>query len=346
MIIESVAASLPERKVTNDEVVDLIRFNSTSFEGDLSKTLRAVKFHLDRSGLISRHWLSAGEKPFNHVDRAMHDALRGTSLRPNDIELFIYVGVGGDSHKLGNACSLANQLGIYRAECFDILDACMSWTRAISLVNSIFKTRRHRNAMIVNAEFNMTTGGPLFPANYALQNAEQLSHTLASYTIGEAATATLLRPDQPDNFHIVFHSKPDLADLCTLPGNGFEDFCEPTEDTGKLGVGRFTAVGAKLHQHLDQEIPHLLALSGVTSNQADIVFTHTSSSKSWHEVGARHGFAEKIFHLYPHSGNVVSASIPAALARARSERRVNPGDRVMFLMGSAGMSFAACTFSN
>ncbi|MGQ3001744.1 MAG: 3-oxoacyl-[acyl-carrier-protein] synthase III C-terminal domain-containing protein [Hydrogenophaga sp.] len=45
-------------------------------------------------------------------------------------------------------------------------------------------------------------------------------------------------------------------------------------------------------------------------------------------------------------GNVVSASIPAALARARLEGRVQTGDRVMFLMGSAGMSFAACTFLN
>lgn len=346
MIIESVASSFPGKKVNNEEVVDLIRFNSKSFHGDLSRTLRAIKFHLDRSGLIHRNWLADGERAFDHVDRAVHDALKSTSLQPKDIELLIYVGIGGVGHKLGNAYLLANKLGMHKADCFDVLDACMSWTRAISLVNSLFKTGRHGNAMVVNAEFNMAAGGPLFPANYSLQNPEQLNHILASYTIGEAATATLLRPDKPDNFHMTFHSRPHLAGLCTIPESGFEDFCELTDDTGTLGTGRFSALGAKLHEHLDQEIPQLLSLSGMTTCEADIVLTHTSSSKSWHEVGVRQGFAEKIYHLYPHTGNVVSASIPAALAKARCEGRVNPGDRVMFLMGSAGMSFAACNFSN
>ncbi len=346
MIIENVAASLPERKVGNEEVVDLIRFNSKSFSGDLSRTLRAVQFHLDRSGLIHRSWLSEGELPFNHVDRAVHDALKGTPLRPNDIELFIYVGIGGSFHKLGNAYILANKLGMHKAECFDILDACMSWTRAVSLVNSLFKTRRLRNAMVVNAEFNMVAGGPLFPANYSLQGPGQLNASFPSYTIGEAATATLLLPERPENFRISFHAKPELADLCTIPSPGFEGFCQLTDAAGKLGVGRFAALGAKLHQHLEQEMPYLLANAGGVAEEADIVLTHTSSSTDWHKLGEKNGFAEKIFHVYPHTGNVVSASIPTALAEARQEGRITVGQRVMFLMGSAGMSFAMGTFLN
>lgn len=346
MIIEGVAASLPQKKVSNEEVVDLIRFNSRSFDGDLSRTLRAVKFHLDRSGLINRNWLAEGEKPFNHLDRAVHDALKGTSLRSKDIELFIYVGIGGGFHKLGNAYILANKLGMHMAECFDILDACMSWTRAISLANSLFKTRRYRNALVVNAEFNMAAGGPLFPANYSLQSSEQLNHTLASYTIGEAATATLLSADRPDNFHIAFQSRPELANLCTIPGDGFEDFCQQADATGGLGVGRFAALGSELQRHFTTELPEMLATAGQVGADADVVFTHTFSSLAWHELGVRHGFAEKTYHIYPHSGNIVSASIPAALAQARLEGRLSAGDRVMFLMGSAGMSFATGTFLN
>ena len=53
MIIENVAASFPTRKVSNEEVVDLIRFHSRHFDGDLSKTMRIVQTLLDRSVLPS-----------------------------------------------------------------------------------------------------------------------------------------------------------------------------------------------------------------------------------------------------------------------------------------------------
>ena len=316
MIIENVAASFPARKISNEEVVDLVSFHSKDFDGDLHKTLRVVKTLLDRSGLITRNWRAKGERPIDHVANAVRSALQGTGLQPRDIDLFIYVGIGGGFREPANSYMVAKSLGIVRAECFDVIDACMSWTRAVSLVDSLFKTGQYRNAMVVNAEFNMTEGGPLFPANFSLKGHEQLEYVLPSYTIGEAATATLLLPDRPENFRFTFHSKPELADLCTIPMEGFEGFCELTDNVGKLGVGRFSAMGAALHHHLGPELPQLLTKVGLTGQEPDIVFTHSSSSTEWHRVGEENGFAHKIFHTYPYTGNVVSASIPVALAQA------------------------------
>ena len=84
----------------------------------------------------------------------------------------------------------------------------------------------------------------------------------------------------------------------------------------------------------------------VSEEGVDIVFTHTSSTKDWHAANARHGLADKIYHLYPRTGNIVSASIPGALAQAKEEGRLKAGDRVLFLMASAGMSFAAGRFDH
>lgn len=346
MIIKNVAASFPTRKVGNEEVVDLIRFHSKSFEGQLSKTLRVVKTLLDRSGLLTRYWQARDERPIDHLSNAITSALRGTQLQALDIDLLIFVGIGGGFREPANSYMIAKALGIVNAECFDVIDACMSWTRAISIVDSLFKTGKYKNALVVNAEFNMTAGGPLFPGNFSLESVGQLEYALPSYTIGEAATATLLMPDAPDNFSITFHSKPALADLCTIPGNGFEGFCEPADAIGKMGVGHFTALGGDLHFHLEQELPHLLDRLKMACEDADIVFTHTSSSAEWHKAGEKHGFAEKLYHLYPNTGNVVSASIPASLAQAKIDGRLKPEDRVVLLMGSAGMSFAAGSFAN
>lgn len=344
MIIESVAASLPERKVGNEEIIDIIRFNSKSFDGDLAKSLRMVKTRLERSGLITRHWLSGGERPIDHVDQAVRAALKTSSIRPNDVDLFIYVGVGGGFHKLGNAYILAKTLGLLHAECFDILDACMSWTRALSLAKSLFKTRHIRNALIVNAEFNMIEGAAGFPENYTLRHPQELDYLYPSYTIGEAASATLLLPTAPDNLSVSIHSKPDYADLCMIPTEGYQGYFDVSHMVAQLGQGRFSALGREIHERIAEELPTALSKSQIDLAEADIVFTHSSSMKSWDDIGKRLGFSDKTFHIYPEAGNVVSASIPAAMALAQRAGKLAKGHRVVFLMGSAGMSFAAGKF--
>lgn len=344
MIIENVAVSFPTRKVGNDEVVDMVRTLSKNFEGDLSKMLRVVKTRLDRSGLVNRNWRERNELPIDHVLLSVDSALNGTGLRPQDIDLLIYVGIGGGFHKLGNAYILAKTLGIHNAECFDILDACMSWTRALSLANSLFKTRNLRNALIVNAEFNVIENAEGVLETGRVRHLQELDYLLPSYTIGEAATATLLLPTAPDNFSITFHSKPDFAHLCMIPAAGYEGFFEVDHATAEYGVGRFTAFGREIHDRIAEELPLTMVKSQIRPSEADIVFTHASSKAAWDRIGQQHGFADKIFHIYPETGNVVSASIPAAMAMAQDAGRLLKKARVAFLMGSAGMSFSTGGF--
>lgn len=344
MIIENVASSFPVRKVCNDEVVDLVRFHSKNFNGDLQKLLRVVKTLLDRSGLVNRNWRGDADLPIDHIAQAVFSALGGTAFQPKDIDLFIYVGIGGGFREPGNSYMIAKSLGFKNAQCFDVIDACMSWTRAVSLVDSLFKTGKFRNAMIVNGEFNVFDESIGFPAYYAVGSFEELNYLLPSYTIGEAATATLLLPQDSENFTIAFHSKPDLADLCMIPLSGSRGYYKDCAAVAKLGENRFNARGAELHEHLLEELPVLIEQSRITPAAADIVFTHTSSTPAWNKVGDRYGFSEKIFHIYPETGNVVSASVPAAMAKAKDEGKLTKGKQVAFLMGSAGMSFAISEF--
>jgi acyl-CoA:acyl-CoA alkyltransferase len=344
MIIENVAASFPKRRVKNEEVVDLVRHHSSGFNGDLDKLLRVIRTLLDRSGLVTRHWRVPGERPIDHLESAVRDALEGTGLQPRDIDLLVYVGIGGGFREPGNSYMVAKTLGMAKAQCFDIVDACMSWTRAASLVDSLFKSGNFRNALIVNAEFNMTEGMAGVPQNYAVRDFAEVNYLLPSYTIGEAATATLLLPQQPGNFSIAFESRPELADLCMIPTIGYQGYFQVSDAVAALGAGRFTALGTELHDRLAEEMPALIRAAGGYPEQADVVFTHSSSTPAWTGVGQQYGFADKIFHIYPQTGNVVSASVPAAMALARQAGKLRKGDRVMCLMGSAGMSFALSKF--
>ena len=205
MIIRSIAASLPSRRVSNDDVIDIIREQSTNYQGDLERALKLIRRFLVNSGLEQRRWCARHESPIDHVAMACDRALRETYLQPRQIELLIYVGIGRGFMEPGNSHMMANALGFTHAQCFDVVDACMSWVRALQLVDSLFKSGSYSNALIVNAEFNLSDGTFLAENNFELQKEEQILYTFPTYTMGEAATATLLLPKEQENFDFFSH---------------------------------------------------------------------------------------------------------------------------------------------
>lgn len=94
MLIKNVAVSLPSRVVSNEEVIDMIRFHSREYEGDIDRGMRTIKTLLDRSGLVNRRWCESHEAPIDHVAMATRAALSESYLRPEHIELLIFVGIG------------------------------------------------------------------------------------------------------------------------------------------------------------------------------------------------------------------------------------------------------------
>lgn len=343
MIIKGIAASLPSRIVTNDHMIEMIREQSTEYQGDLEKMLMVTRALLEKSGLQERRWCDRYELPIDHVAKATRAALADSYLQNTHIELLIYVGVGRGFLEPGNSHMIANALGFHKAQCFDIVDACMSWVRALQLVDSLFKNGSYRNALIVNAEFNAQSGGPLYPHNLNLHHREQLEYRFPSFTIGEAATATLLIPSEPDNFEFHFSTRPDLSDLCTIPLPDYEGFCNPTDKIGKDGAMQFTSYGLDMHNKSQHEIVNVFKEMAV-SDDISIVFIHASSKREWERFGRQITLEDKLYHVYPKTGNLVSASVPAAIHHAIVNKSLNRGDKLVMWVGSAGMSFNSTTF--
>lgn len=75
-----------------------------------------------------------------------------------------------------------------------------------------------------------------------------------------------------------------------------------------------------------------------------MVFPHASSKRDRDDGADVLGIRDRLFHIYPGYGNVVSASVPAGLALALEGGRIRRGDRLATWVGSAGMSFSACSF--
>ncbi|HXH07634.1 MAG TPA: 3-oxoacyl-[acyl-carrier-protein] synthase III C-terminal domain-containing protein [Vicinamibacterales bacterium] len=357
MWIAGIAASFPSRVVTNDDILELIAAESRdTFEGDLARSgvLRRIRRLLVHSGARSRRWLAPGETPIGLLAGAVERALAESRCDPADIDLLIYTGVGGGFAEPGNAHLVAHALGLRRTRCFDLVDACNSWARAVELTYHWFRSDPSlTRTLIVNAEFNMYPGGPGVPDLFRLRRATEVAWRFPAYTIGEAATATLLVNQAGPDWQFLSRSRPDLADLCHIPRQNYRGYCTIGLDgrgsaagarLARNGPDRFTSFASELFAHAVPEAVNLLRQLPVDWKRVARIFPHASSKHDWDHGASLVGVRDLLFHIYPDYGNVVSASVPAAIALARDQGEIQRGDRLVWWIASAGMSFSVCSF--
>ena len=148
-----------------------------------------------------------------------------------------------------------------------------------------------------------------------------------------------MTPKEPENFEFHFSSRPDLSDLCTIPMDSYELFCHPTDNMGKNNTMQFTSFGETMHK---EGFADAMAIFKKLSakQKLDSIFVHASSKKEWDDCGEALGVKDKIHHVYPYTGNLVSASVPTAIHDAIERKTLNRGDEIALWVGSAGMSFS------
>ena len=345
MRIDGNAFALPARIVSNRDVLDLIRQRSEgSFAGDLDRALNRIGALLRRSGLESRHWLGAGESPLELTSSAVEAALAESGHGSDEIDVLIHAAVDRGYVEPATAYFIAKELGMNRVHCFDVVDACNSWSRTLLLLHSLLATGFYRRALVVSPEFPLYEGGPVFPTVFGLEDDDDAKRSFAAFTLGEGVSATVLSFDPDRSWEFRFSSRADLADTCVVPLPGHSRYGHGTEAGGLEGVFRFSADSARMFSHARDEILTLLGQLTVRFEDVAAVFTHAATRQEWLQGLEPLGLADRVYDIYRTCGNIASASIPTAIAWAAAEGLIARGDRVLCLTGSAGMSFAAYTF--
>lgn len=345
MRLESVSVALPTRCLSNDDLVDLVAEHSlVGFRGDLEAALEQLSALLRRSGARSRHWLGVDETPIALIERAVDAALDQARCTRDEIDLLVYTGVDRGFIDPANAYLVADALGMDEVNCFDVLDACNGWSRALQIVDSLFRAGAYSRALLVNAEFPMFEGGAIYPELFALRSREQIRSSFAAFTLGEGATATVLSPDPSSHWEFHFSSRPGLADLCTVPLNGFDRYTPGSSRVGRNGAERLTAFSGPMFAAARREIPALLGALEAPLEEVAMIFPHAASFDAWEEGRRANAVEPPIYNIFPRCGNLAAASVPAGLSLAAEEGRIRRGDRLLCLTASAGMSFAAYSF--
>jgi 3-oxoacyl-[acyl-carrier-protein] synthase III len=345
MRIESIGVRTPSRKVTNDDILSWLEEHSKGTPALIMKTYqRVVKGLFNAAGSKIRYIRDQekNEKASQFIAGAMEDALQKASLKASDIDLLIYCGVGKGFLEPANAYFYAQTMGM-TCSCFDIVDACMSWIRALEISYEFFKSERYHRIMIVNGEFNSHHG---FPDNFKVRDLRQVEYTFPTYTIGEAASATILSPSDAE-WKFAFKSLPELADLCTIPLDGYDDFVEPSKRLGRNGLYNFVSYGREMFDAARRHLTPLVKQLVGDLDAPDIYFPHAASDAAYLSASKDMSLPiDKMFaKVFPSYGNIVSASIPMGMHMALDEGRLKRGHKVVFCPASAGMVYGAVSFA-
>ncbi len=336
MQIAALSYRVPSRVMSNADMIEL----ADRANPEVSPLRKAVFFRMvnalySRLGARTRHVrdIEGGEKASDLILGAMDEALDRAGMRPDDIDLLIYCGVGRGFLEPANAYFYANARDMRRANCFDVTDACMSWVRALQIAHHMLRAGAARNVMVINGEFHLGIHD-----TWKIESIDSLNYTFPMFTIGEAATATILLPDERA-WRFDYASRPDLADLCTIPLPGYDEFVPPSNRLGLNGPNKFVSFGRELFDKGGRIMMDLLprVVPDILANRW--YFPHAPAATLCESIMERCGIPrDRMFlDVFPRFGNVVSACIPVAMRLAQEQGRLQRGDGIVLSPVSAGM---------
>lgn len=334
MRIAGIGVAVPSRAVSNDDILHWVSQHRTrdAFTGAISRSIANL---LEAAGSKTRYYLAEGELARDLTRAAMRDALAQSKLQPEDVDLLIHCSIGRGFIEPANAYFCADLLGM-RCECFDISDACMGWLRAATLASDGIAVGRQRRVMVVNTEFGVA---PLVEQSCRIADPLDLRRSFTAFTLGEVAVATVFEASaQPWTF--TYRSRPDLADLCTLPLPGHTAFAAESRRLADASPLRLHAYSSELFSAAEDEMCALLTETISDLHAPDLYVPHSASSTASIAGARRIGMPiDKLFSsIMPRFGNVASASLPLGLHCAAREGFLGSNADVVLCPSSAGLS--------
>lgn len=215
---------------------------------------------------------------------------------------------------------------------FDVDSTCLSFVVACQVVANAFACGQFRRALILSSE--VTSPGL------------DWRHPEAAALFGDGAAAVLVEKDERSSWlDGCLRSYPQGREWCQIPGGGSK--IPPSNfNQGTFGEFLFQMDGRELYRLVAEKLPplveQLLSRNQLTWDDIALVIPHQASPSAMRLVRQRIGCpAEKFFTVVAGLGNMVAASIPAALHLAVEQGRLQRGQTVMFLGTSAGVSLGA-----
>ena len=311
-------SALPDRKVTNDDLAQLVE---TSDE-----------WIRERTGIGERR-ISEGDGVAQLASRACERALEMAGRKPQEVDLIIVATCSAEYLLPNCACQVQSELGASAAVAFDLNAACSGFLFALHTAYAYIHSRIYKNALIVGAE--------------VLSKMVDWTDRSTCVLFGDGAGAAYVEACEEENKGLIsFTQGADGTKGMVLRCHD-RQVVNPyvTPDSPLDAYIRMD--GQEVYRFATRQVPACIqtALNQIqwTADDIDIYILHQANIRIIEAVAKRlkvdiDKFAVNVDRV----GNMSSATVPVLLDELNRSGRLTPGMRIAMSGFGAGLTYGAC----
>ena len=311
-------SALPDRKVTNDDLAQLVE---TSDE-----------WIRERTGIGERR-ISEGDGVAQLSSRACERALEMAGRKPQEVDLIIVATCSAEYLLPNCACQVQSELGASAAVAFDLNAACSGFLFAFHTAYAYIHSGIYKNALIVGAE--------------VLSKMVDWTDRSTCVLFGDGAGAAYVEACEEENKGLIsFTQGADGTKGMVLRCHD-RQVVNPyvTPDSPLDAYIRMD--GQEVYRFATRQVPACIqtALNQIqwTADDIDIYILHQANIRIIEAVAKRlkvdiDKFAVNVDRV----GNMSSATVPVLLDELNRSGRLTPGMRIAMSGFGAGLTYGAC----
>ena len=300
---------LPERVLSNRDLEQMV---DTSDEWIQART-----------GIRSRHVVSADEKTVDLAEAAARQALADAGLDPQDLDLIIVATTTPDQIFPSTACLLQARLGNRGSPAFDVQAVCTGFIYALACADQFIRSGTVRRALVVGAE--------------SMSRITDWTDRGTCILFGDGAGAVILEAaDQPGLISTHLHADGAYADLLQVPGG----LAEPAGKSVMEMQGN--AVFRVAVRTLEEIVHETLAANALSASDIDWLVPHQANIRIIRATADKLDLPmERVVVTVDHHGNTSAASVPLALDDAARRGCFLPGQLLLLEAFGGGFTWGS-----
>ena len=285
------------------------------------------------TGIRERRWWDEGVRVSQASSWAGERALENADVKPNEVQCLINASVCRDYIEPATSTFVHTNLGLEpTAMNFDMVNACLGFVNAMTVVANMIELGQIDTGMVVAAEDPRE--GQLATIQQLLEkqsDKRSLRDNLASLTLGSASVAMILRHKSKSRtgkrlLGGYFYGRTQYSHLCVAQRTWMH-----TDSSALMREGAKTVVEA--YAGFKQTL-------GWTDAMIDKVFTHqVSEPQRILNLYSVLKFREGIdYPTLSYLGNTASVAAPISMAIALDDNWVEDGDRICMMGVGSGVN--------
>lgn len=314
-VIVGCGSYLPAQVITNDELAVRVETSDQWIQ--------------ERTGIKERHVAAAGEMTSDLAMAAARTALDDAGLHAQDIDVIVLATTTPDQTFPATATRIQQRLGITHGFAFDVQAVCSGFIYAVTLADNFLRLGQAKRALVIGAE------------TFSRILDWQDRGTCVLFGDGAGAVVLEAREGQGTTadqgiLATKLHSDGRHHDLLYVDGGP-----SSTQTTGHVRME-----GNRVFRHavtnLAAVVQEILAGAGLTPADLDWVVPHQANKRILDATAEKLAIdPNKVIVTVDRHANTSAASVPLALAHARSDGRIKKGDLVLMEAMGGGFTWGA-----